>query len=203
MSCPKPDFLFQISRFCTLDVHDLPMNPVTRFKEATGPGDFARIAQMADIIWREHYTPIIGKAQVDYMLEKFQSAHAISRQVSEKMFYAIIRNEDLPIGYLAIQKRGPELFLSKIYLLSEYRGHGHGKTAMEFIAKKALDYNCDRIALTVNKNNHRSIQAYSKMGFENTGALVTDIGGGFVMDDYRMVRVLKNTSYDVTGNSPA
>ena len=203
MTCPKPDFLFQISRFCTLVVHDLLMNPVTRFKEATDPSDFARIAQMADIIWREHYTPIIGKAQVDYMLEKFQSAHAISRQVSEKMFYAIIRNEDLPIGYLAIQKNGPELFLSKIYLLSEYRGQGHGKAAMEFIADKAQEYNCDRIALTVNKNNHRSIQAYSKMGFENTGALVTDIGGGFVMDDYRMVRVLKNTSYDVTGNSPA
>ena len=178
------------------------MNPITRFKQATDPGDFARIAQMADIIWREHYTPIIGKAQVDYMLEHFQSAQAISRQVSEKMSYFIIKKEDLPIGYLAIQKRGPELFLSKIYLLSEYRGQGHGKAAMEFIVEKSLDYNCDRIALTVNKNNHRSIKAYSKMGFENTGALVTDIGGGFVMDDYRMVRVLKNTSYDVAGNSP-
>lgn len=35
------------------------------------------IAGLAGEIWREHYTPIIGAAQVEYMLEKFQSADRI------------------------------------------------------------------------------------------------------------------------------
>jgi len=179
------------------------MKSLVRFREATGPDDFARIARLADIIWREHYTPIIGKAQVAYMLEHFQSAEAIAGQVADGMVYFLIREGNGPLGYLAIQKRGQELFLSKIYLLSEYRGLGIGKKAMDFIVEKAREFGCDRIALTVNKNNDLTIKAYAKMGFENKGALVTDIGGGFVMDDYLMVNSLKGTSSGAAGSSPA
>lgn len=167
------------------------MQSFARFKEARGPKDFALIARLADIIWREHYTPIIGKPQVDYMLAHFQSAEAIAGQVADAMFYYIINEGgSTPAGYLAIQKRGRELFLSKIYLLKEFRGRGLGKAAMEFITAKAREFKCDHIALTVNRNNHISIEAYLKMGFENRGTQVTDIGGGFVMDDYRMVNIL-------------
>ena len=178
------------------------MKAFTHFREAKGPDDFDRIARLADIIWREHYTPIIGKAQVAYMLEHFQSGDAIARQVADGMVYFLIQEGSTPVGYLAIQKRGQELFLSKVYLLREYRGLGIGKKAMDFIVEKAREFQCDRIALTVNKNNDLSIKAYEKMGFENKGALVTDIGEGFVMDDYLMVNSLKNTSSDATENSP-
>ena len=176
---------------------------MVHFRQATDANDFIQIARLADTIWREHYTPIIGKAQVDYMLKRFQSGEAIARQVGEAVHYFLILKSGTPTGYLAIEKRGRELFLSKIYLLREYRGLGMGKAAMDFISKKAHELGCDRIALTVNKNNDRSIKAYSKMGFENKGALVTDIGSGFVMDDYLMVRTLKNTSSGATGSSPA
>ena len=178
------------------------MTPFVKFREARDPGDFVQIAGLADIIWREHYTPIIGRAQVAYMLERFQSGEAIARQVADATNYFLIQEGSTPVGYLAIQKRGQELFLSKVYLLREYRGLGIGKKAMDFIAEKAREYGCDRIALTVNKNNDLSIKAYEKMGFENKGALVTDIGEGFVMDDYLMVNSLKNTSSDATENSP-
>ena len=40
--------------------------------------------------------------------------------------------------------------------------------------------------LTVNKYNSSSIEVYKKRGFEITDAAVTDIGSGFVMDDYIM-----------------
>ena len=179
------------------------MTSTTQFREACSTRDFIQIADLADTIWREHYTPIIGKAQVDYMLEHFQSREAIARQVSDGMKYFLILEGHIPRGYLAIEKRGRELFLSKIYLLREYRGLGMGKAAMDFIAERAGEFGCDRIALTVNKNNDRSIKAYSRMGFENKGALVTDIGGGFVMDDYRMVRILDTPASGATGSSPA
>lgn len=179
------------------------MTPFVKFREARDPRDFVQTAGLADIIWREHYTTIIGKAQVDYMLAHFQSAEAISNQIAGGMVYYLMLKEDRPVGYLAIQKRGQELFLSKIYLLREYRGLGMGKAAMDFIVEKARELGCDRVALTVNKNNDRSIKAYTKMGFENKGALVTDIGGGFVMDDYRMVRILSDTPSGAAGSSPA
>jgi len=40
--------------------------------------------------------------------------------------------------------------------------------------------------LTVNKDNADSIAFYRRVGFGIAGSSVTDIGGGFVMDDYRM-----------------
>jgi GNAT superfamily N-acetyltransferase len=166
------------------------MDRTIAFRRAGEAADFDQLAGLADAIWREHYTPIIGPAQVDYMLHHFQSAEAIESQVAEGMDYFLIESGNIPVGYLAIEKRGSELFLSKIYLLKEYRGRGLGRDAMSFIVQKARGSGCTRIALTVNKNNSRSIDAYLKMGFRKELPIVMDIGGGFVMDDFRMVREL-------------
>lgn len=166
------------------------MKEEVAFSAVTTPDQVSLVAELAGVIWREHYTPIIKKPQVDYMLEHFQSKTAISQQVAENLKYFLIDKGTAAVGYLAIQKKDRELFLSKIYLLKEFRGMGMGKSAMEFIVERAREFGCDSIALTVNKNNDRSIMAYSKMGFEKQGARVIDIGGGFIMDDYLMVKFL-------------
>ena len=51
----------------------------------------------------------------------------------------------------------------------------------------ARSRNCNRLMLAVNKNNRSAIDAYLKHGFSIADAVVKDIGGGFVMDDYIMV----------------
>lgn len=56
---------------------------------------------------------------------------------------------------------------------------------------RAAEAGKDKITLTVNKNNLNSISIYKRMGFEIEGELITDIGGGFVMDDYLMVMRLE------------
>ena len=38
--------------------------------------------------------------------------------------------------------------------------------------------------LTVNKGNLRAVRAYEKFGFVRTEEQVSDIGNGFVMDDF-------------------
>jgi ribosomal protein S18 acetylase RimI-like enzyme len=167
------------------------MKEAITFSAVSREDQVSLVAELAEVIWREHYTPIIKKPQVDYMLEHFQSKKAISRQIADNLEYFLIMQGITAVGYLAIQKKDQVLFLSKIYLLKEFRGMGMGKSAMEFIMEKAGEFGCDRIALTVNKNNDRSIMAYSKMGFQNKGAKVTDIGGGFSMDDYLMVNYFK------------
>ncbi|MCO5725578.1 GNAT family N-acetyltransferase [Robiginitalea marina] len=166
------------------------MDPMVELRQATHPEDAREIAGLASTIWREHYTPIIGKAQVEYMLERFQSAAAIADQIKGGMQYYLILSGGHAVGYLAFEKQGEGLFLSKIYLLNEFRGKGLGREAMEFISREARDRGCSTISLTVNKNNTRSIAAYEGMGFKKKEALVMDIGGGFVMDDYRMEKAL-------------
>ena len=47
------------------------MNTVIR--SAKEDNDIKTIVKLADEIWNQHYLPIIGKEQVDYMLGKNQS----------------------------------------------------------------------------------------------------------------------------------
>ncbi|WP_299549718.1 GNAT family N-acetyltransferase [Seonamhaeicola sp.] len=149
---------------------------------------FKIIETLADIIWREHYIPIIGLPQVNYMLKKFQSAKAIKEQVEKGFEYYLLFFNDVPAGYLSIKKENEALFLSKIYVVGEYRGRKIGKAAMVFVEEKAETYKLDKIRLTVNINNVNSIKAYEKLGFKNVGPVVADIGNGFVMDDYEMIK---------------
>lgn len=144
------------------------------------------IADLACEIWNEHFTPIIGKAQVDYMLEKFQSKKAITEQIENGFLYFLIKNNNDYIGYLGVLPKEGQLFLSKLYIISAERGRGYGRKAIEFIEKLAIDKGLSKISLTVNKNNSATINTYIKLGFENCDCIVQDIGKNFVMDDYKM-----------------
>ncbi|OIQ30446.1 MAG: GNAT family N-acetyltransferase [Bacteroidetes bacterium MedPE-SWsnd-G2] len=142
------------------------------------------VETLAKEIWTEHYTPIIGRAQVAYMLNKFQSVETMSNQIDEGYQYYAILHDDKMKGYFSIQKREHKLFLSKLYVLKSQRGLGLGKAAIQYITKQAPQLDCDCIALTVNRFNKKSIKAYEKMGFTNIGEVVMDIGEGYIMDDY-------------------
>ncbi len=156
------------------------------FQEISSDKNLKKIEDMASIIWHEHYTPIIGIHQVEYMLDKFQSVNTMKAQIETGYHYFIINDEDEPLGYLSFNQRKQQLFLSKIYVLKESRGKGIGKKAMNFIVDTARALGCEKVSLTVNKFNHNSIKAYESSGFINKEALVQDIGGGYIMDDYLM-----------------
>ncbi len=147
------------------------------------------VAVLAWKIWIEHYVPLIGKEQVEYMLHTFQSKQAIADQIKNGHLYFLIMESDRPVGYLSVHPRNEELFLSKLYVVSSERNKGFGKAAVLFCQKIAQDRSLDKITLTVNKMNRNSIDAYLRLGFRNQGPILQDIGNGFVMDDYKMEKV--------------
>ena len=152
--------------------------------------DAAAIAVLASEIWREHYTPIIGEQQVEYMLTKFQSAKQICEDI-KRNDYIYFTAEDIKsgelIGYCATQPKEDYLLLSKIYVRKDYRGRGVARSFLdEVTALCRWEYSFEKIRLTVNKYNDGSIAAYKKMGFEIIDSVETDIGGGFIMDDFVM-----------------
>ncbi|MCP9198834.1 GNAT family N-acetyltransferase [Gramella sp. GC03-9] len=155
-----------------------------RIIPVTGTKTIEPVARLAREIWTEHYTPIIGKDQVDYMLDKFQSATAIRQQLDQAVKYFLLEQDEEPVGYLSYRLEKDHLFLSKIYVLKSQRGKGIGKKALEFLKEQAGISGIQKIKLTVNKYNSNSIRAYEKMGFVQVDAIVQDIGNGFVMDDY-------------------
>ena len=156
------------------------------FTEVTTKDQIATVAALAREIWVEHYTPIIGRDQVEYMLQRFQSREAVAAQIGYGIRYFLIAGEGHSIGYLAVQPKGDELFLSKIYVLAALRRKGYGQKGVDFAETLAKNGGFKKITLTVNKQNSIAIQAYEKIGFKHQGPVVQDIGGGFVMDDYRM-----------------
>ena len=151
------------------------------------------IAALADEIWREHYTSIIGEAQVEYMLAKFQSAEQICEDIKHNgyiYFTAENINSGDMIGYCANQPKEDYLLLSKLYVRKDYRGKGIARGFLDEVSTLCREYGFDKIRLTVNKYNTNSIAAYKKMGFEIIDSVETDIGGGFIMDDYVMELVI-------------
>ncbi len=160
------------------------------FIKVSGRRLIKTVVLLAREIWTEHFTAIIGRGQVDYMLAKFQSAEAISRQIENEgfLYYLLKEGSGEYVGYAGVvpDKSKRELFLSKLYIKCDKRRRGYAKKAMRFVEDLARQMKIDKITLTVNKNNAIAIEAYRKMGFANIGSIVTDIGGGFVMDDYKM-----------------
>jgi len=155
--------------------------------------DVTTVVELAGEIWTEHFPPIIGAAQTAYMIEMFQSAKAVRRQIAEDGYlYYLLQSGSDRIGYTAVHPE-PEnhaMFLSKIYIRKSFRGQGCSRAVVNFIANLCRESGLGMIYLTVNKRNFSSIAVYKKLGFVCAQELVTGIGNGFVMDDYVMEKYL-------------
>lgn len=150
------------------------------------------VARLAYKIWNEHFPPIIGQAQVDYMVEKFQSANALEKQIDIGCQYYLIQENNNLVGYIGINPdiNMSQMQLSKFYIIKTMRGNGIGREVLNQIRKLARRLNIKKIWLTVNKNNITAINAYERMGFVSAGSVVLDIGNGYVMDDFRMEKLV-------------
>lgn len=143
------------------------------------------VVMLADEIWHEWFPSIISNEQIDYMLERFQSVKAITEQLDSGYTYYLIRRGAVRIGYTAIRSdTDGRLFLSKIYIKKEYRGNGYAHEVFSFLKEYCREHGLTSIWLTVNKHNDSSVAVYKKSGFRIIGEDVTDIGNGYVMDDY-------------------
>jgi diamine N-acetyltransferase len=150
-------------------------------------------AALAHRIWSQHYESIIGSAQTEYMLDKFQSAGAIGEQIKAGARYYLLCCSEAPAGYLAIVPDFDDrsMFLSKLYIDGRYRSRGLGRASMEFITDMCRRMKLEYLWLTVNKDNRDSIRIYQKLGFRIEGSVKADIGNGFVMDDFKMMMPIK------------
>ena len=145
---------------------------------------------LAKEIWTEHYVPIIGEEQVNYMLEKFQSPSAIKNQLTEGYRYYLVNLNNISVGYFSIQLRNNHsLFISKFYLEKKARGQGIAKAMLQEIDNIATQSKCKSLDLTVNKFNP-AYEVYIKLGFKKVSSAIFDIGNGYIMDDFVMSKEL-------------
>ena len=81
-----------------------------------------------------------------------------------------------------------ELYLSKVYLLPQCRRQGVAKTFFRLAEQVAGEEGLHKIRLTVNKHNIHAKEVYEHYGYETVESVKTDIGSGYYMDDYVMVK---------------
>lgn len=167
------------------------------FVPVKSTSDQELLARMAGEIWWGYWPAIIGPDQTEYMVEKFQSFEAISRDMAEhdyEYWFLVATEEDEDgleksiVGFTGGHNE-PEtnrFFISKIYLFPEARGHGYARRAIEFYEDLCFARGFEAMYLTVNKYNELGIRAYEGTGFVTIDSVETDIGEGYIMDDYIM-----------------
>ena len=151
------------------------------------------LAELAALIWRQHYPAIISPAQIEYMLGKMYSLDVLQDEIRHRKihFYRLI-DDDRFIGFASIGPTDvPGTFkLHKLYLLPEFHGRGYGWRLLNHCEREAVRLGASRLILAVNKQNSKAIAAYKRNGFTIAESVVNDIGQGYVMDDYVMAKEL-------------
>lgn len=161
--------------------------------ECKNDEDLKEVATLANTIWHEFFPSIISESQIDYMVDKFQSYDAMKEQTKHEQYhYHKVYDNDELIGYIGLQNQPDRLFLSKLYLKKEARGHHYATTMFEYVKQQAEKYCYPAIYLTCNKHNKHSLDVYEKFGFQWIDSVQTDIGQGYIMDDYILEYQMKN-----------
>jgi len=155
------------------------------FKPAT-EADIPLITQLAHKIWHEHYPAIISVAQIDYMLNSRYSAGAIEKQMQAGESFLLAYENNEAVAYASVELKEGCYYLHKFYVEVYRHRSGIGQQFFNYVLDQ-MDVT-KPIRLQVNRQNYKAINFYFKMGFaiEKTGDF--DIGGGYYMNDFVMIK---------------
>ncbi len=145
------------------------------------------VQELAKRIWQAHYPDIISQAQIDYMLHKMYSTDALQAQLDSGHQFYLIENENKMAGFFSVGKnQSNEVSIYKLYIENTDQRTGIGTAAMNYIFSKFG--NGFSYRLTVNRQNFKAINFYFKNGFRIEKVADFEIGQGFVMNDFVMVK---------------
>ncbi|MXN90525.1 GNAT family N-acetyltransferase [Flavobacterium sp. Sd200] len=154
--------------------------------------DYNVIHAIALTTWHATYNDILSPDQMEYMLEMMYSNEAIADQIAIKGHHFLLAEEEgeyLGFASYELNSLSETTKLHKLYVLPQAHGKGVGKALVTVIQNAAKSNNNNKIILNVNKHNP-AINFYLKSGFINKGEDIIDIGNGYIMDDYLMMKEL-------------
>lgn len=162
------------------------------FKKATLQ-DISEIERLANIIWPVCYKEMISAEQLTYMLQLIYSPAALSRQIEKDLHqFILVTDAEVNIGFISyttLPDNSGTHHLNKIYLLPPRQGEGLGKQMLQYAEKAVQELGAAGLALNVNKYNP-ALEFYKHNGYTLKEEAVIDIGNGFVMDDFILIKNL-------------
>jgi diamine N-acetyltransferase len=150
--------------------------------------DLEIVRDLAERIWPDCYGAMLPPGQVRYMLDWMYAPHRLRSEWDRGVRYRLALLDGRPAGYLAweCEASTDTAFLNKLYLVPELHGRGLGQEMIASVCHEVSVEGVPRLELRVNRQNQKAIRAYDRAGFVIVQTLVTDIGSGFVMDDFLM-----------------
>jgi len=148
------------------------------------------MAALQDIVrqtWPVAYGDILSPAQIDYMIDRFYSTDALSRQMSEGQHFLLAFEQGAPAGFAGyeVNIEPSTTKLHKLYVLPQMQGKGIGRSLLNTVKQAAEKADQQRLILNVNRYN-KAIHFYEKNGFSIAYTEDIDIGQGYFMNDYVM-----------------
>jgi ribosomal protein S18 acetylase RimI-like enzyme len=152
----------------------------------------AEISALAAIIWRTHYPGIISHQQIDYMLMRMYDVELMRRELEAGIAYDRLLVDGTLRGFASYgpESSAREAKLHKLYVHPDFQRRGFGAMLLRHVESVIRARGLIQLVLAVNKKNEKAIAAYHKNGFTIRESVVNDIGGGFMMDDYVMMKRL-------------
>jgi diamine N-acetyltransferase len=131
----------------------------------------------------------IGDAELllDFMREYYaHDGHHYDRDAARMALIGLLKNpdfgfawlisdRDVPVGYIvlcfgySLEYRGRDAFIDEFYLKESHRGHGWGRTALEFVREQSRLHHVRAIHLEVVQRNTSALEFYRKLGFKDHG----------------------------------
>lgn len=155
-----------------------------------GIQDIEVVREIAWKTWPAAYSDILSEEQIDYMLNKMYSHEALAKQFNDLNFRVLIAGTARPVGFCVAEFFHPEprfCRIHKLYVLPDIQGTGAGKALIDATRNLAAESGMKALHLNVNRYNP-SVSFYERNGFSISYEEDIDIGEGFLMEDYVMIR---------------
>ncbi|MGB3798932.1 MAG: GNAT family N-acetyltransferase [Lewinella sp.] len=168
--------------------------------------DVATIERIAHETWPDTFGDILSDEQIAYMLHMMYRPEALRQQMADgHVFHLLLAVDEnvtsdyfgrsrrfRAVGYVSheMDQAPGATKIHKLYVLPNMQGRGLGRKLIDKVESIATRSGQLALKLDVNYQNP-AIEFYERLGFEKVERYDTNIGQDFVMQDWRMVKLLK------------
>jgi ribosomal protein S18 acetylase RimI-like enzyme len=149
--------------------------------------DIPYIQHIAHITWPLVYGPIVGEAQLTYMLNLIYSTSSLERQMEDDSTFLLAKENNEPNAFAAYFLKSSNIYkLDKLYTLPNQQGKGLGKMLINYIIEEIRALDATALHLNVNRWNTKAQSFYEHLNFKIIEEQNIPIGEGYFMNDYVM-----------------
>ena len=156
--------------------------------------DIPYIQHIAHVTWPLVYGPIVGEAQLAYMLNLIYGTSSLERQMEEGSTFLLVKENNEPNAFAAYFLKSSNIYkLDKLYALPNQQGKGLGKMLINYIIDEIRPLGATALHLNVNRWNTKAQSFYEHLNFKMIEQQDIPIGAGYFMNDYVMELKLDNS----------